>query len=73
MAIASDDELTRMAGAAARHQGIVASIHEYQYAAVEDVIALGADPIVVIDGVTDPRNLGAVLRSGRMRRACGRW
>jgi 23S rRNA (guanosine2251-2'-O)-methyltransferase len=63
VAIASDDELTRMAGNAARHQGIVASIHEYHYAAVEDVIALGADPIVVIDGVTDPRNLGAVLRS----------
>jgi 23S rRNA (guanosine2251-2'-O)-methyltransferase len=63
VAIASDDELTRMAGAAARHQGLVASIHEYHYAAVEDVIALGADPIVVIDGVTDPRNLGAILRS----------
>jgi len=63
VAIASDDELTRMAGAAARHQGIVASIHEYHYAAVEDVIAERADPIVVIDGVTDPRNLGAVLRS----------
>jgi len=63
VAIASDNELARLAGAEARHQGIVANIREYQYAAVEDVIAQGADPIVVIDGVTDPRNLGAILRS----------
>jgi 23S rRNA (guanosine2251-2'-O)-methyltransferase len=63
VAVTGDDELTRLAGAEARHQGIVANIHEYRYAAVEDVIAQGADPIVVIDGVTDPRNLGAILRS----------
>jgi len=63
VAIASDDELMQLAGAEARHQGIIASIREYRYAAVEDVISQGADPIVVIDGVTDPRNLGAILRS----------
>ena len=61
--VADDAELERLAGAAARHQGIVASIREYRYAALEDVIARGADPIVIIDGVTDPRNLGAILRS----------
>jgi 23S rRNA (guanosine2251-2'-O)-methyltransferase len=63
VATASDDELARLAGAEARHQGIVANIREYRYAAAEDVIAQGADPIVVVDGVTDPRNLGAILRS----------
>lgn len=63
VAIANDDELTVLAGAEARHQGIVAGIREYRYLAVEDAIAQGADPIVVIDGVTDPRNLGAILRS----------
>lgn len=61
--IASEDDLERMARAEARHQGLVATIREYHYAAIEEVIALGADPIVVIDGVTDPRNLGAILRS----------
>jgi len=61
--ITGEEELVRMAGAEARHQGLVATIDEYRYAALEDVIALGADPIVVIDGVTDPRNLGAILRS----------
>jgi len=39
------------------------TINEYRYAAVEDVIAQDADPVVIIDGVTDPRNLGAILRS----------
>lgn len=62
--IAADDEtLARMAGSAARHQGVVALVREYQYAALEDVIAGGRDPLVVIDGVTDPRNLGAIIRS----------
>jgi 23S rRNA (guanosine2251-2'-O)-methyltransferase len=63
VAVASDDELAQLAGTAARHQGIVASIREYRYATLEDVIGRGADPVVIIDGVTDPRNLGAILRS----------
>jgi 23S rRNA (guanosine2251-2'-O)-methyltransferase len=63
VSIVSDDELERLAGAAARHQGLVASIREYQYAAIEDVISQGVDPIIIVDGVTDPRNLGAILRS----------
>jgi 23S rRNA (guanosine2251-2'-O)-methyltransferase len=60
---AADDELARMAGPEARHQGLVAIIREYQYAAFEDVIAAAPDPLIVVDGVTDPRNLGAILRS----------
>ncbi|HEY1850735.1 MAG TPA: 23S rRNA (guanosine(2251)-2'-O)-methyltransferase RlmB [Candidatus Binataceae bacterium] len=59
----SDDELTRMAGSEARHQGLVAIMREYQYAAFEDVVAEAHDPLLVIDGVTDPRNLGAIMRS----------
>ena len=56
-------ELSRMAGAGARHQGIVATVREYHYAALEEVIEAKPDPLIVIDGVTDPRNLGAILRS----------
>src|SRR5580698_8084761 len=59
----SDDELTRMAGSEARHHGLVAIMREYQYAAFEDVVAEAHDPLLVIDGVTDPRNLGAIMRS----------
>jgi len=55
--------LARMAGAESRHQGVVALIREYSYAAFEDVIAAAPDPLLLVDGVTDPRNLGALLRS----------
>ena len=55
--------LARMAGAEARHQGVVALIREYDYAAFEDVVAEAPDPLLLIDGVTDPRNVGALLRS----------
>jgi 23S rRNA (guanosine2251-2'-O)-methyltransferase len=58
-----DDALARMAGSEARHQGLVAIVREYQYAAFEDVVAEAHDPLLVVDGVTDPRNLGAIMRS----------
>jgi 23S rRNA (guanosine2251-2'-O)-methyltransferase len=62
--LATEDEaLARMAGSEARHQGLVAIMREYQYAPFEEVIAEAHDPILVIDGVTDPRNLGAIMRS----------
>ena len=55
--------LVRMAGAESRHQGVVALIREYSYAEFEDVVAEAPDPLLLVDGVTDPRNLGALLRS----------
>jgi 23S rRNA (guanosine2251-2'-O)-methyltransferase len=55
--------LARMAGAESRHQGVVALIREYNYAPFEDVVAAKPDPLLLVDGVTDPRNLGALLRS----------
>lgn len=58
-------ELDRMAATGA-HQGVVAVTSAKQYADVDDVIASkrGAySLIVVLDGVEDPHNLGAVLRT----------
>ncbi|HUO05074.1 MAG TPA: 23S rRNA (guanosine(2251)-2'-O)-methyltransferase RlmB [Candidatus Binataceae bacterium] len=55
--------LARVAGQAARHQGIAALMREYQYANVDDFLSEKPDPIVLVDGVTDPRNLGALMRS----------
>jgi 23S rRNA (guanosine2251-2'-O)-methyltransferase len=57
------NELARMAGSEARHQGIIASIQGYTYMPLERVLARKADPLLVVDGVTDPRNLGAILRT----------
>jgi len=57
------EDLDRIAGPGARHQGIVALVREYQYAPFEAILADKPDPVVVVDGVSDPRNLGALLRS----------
>jgi len=50
------------------HQGIALQIPQYTYAHPDDLITLAQDAaetplIVALDGVTDPRNLGAVIRS----------
>lgn len=58
-------ELDRMAGTGA-HQGVVAVTSAKQYADLDDVIASKRGEyslIVVLDGVEDPHNLGAVLRT----------
>jgi 23S rRNA (guanosine2251-2'-O)-methyltransferase len=60
---ADDAGLERLAGPAARHQGIAALMREYEYTPLEDILAAQPDPIVLVDGVTDPRNLGALMRS----------
>lgn len=52
-------ELDRMSDGAV-HQGLVLSVPEYGYSDLED---LDADLLVVLDGVQDPRNLGAIARS----------
>ena len=59
----ADAALARMAGSEGRHQGIVATIREYAYVPLEEVLEQKPDPLIVVDGVTDPRNLGAILRS----------
>jgi 23S rRNA (guanosine2251-2'-O)-methyltransferase len=53
--------LDRMAGSAA-HQGVVALGAAKQYAELDD-IAGAAHMLVVLDGLEDPHNLGAVIRT----------
>jgi 23S rRNA (guanosine2251-2'-O)-methyltransferase len=60
-------DLDRISGGAV-HQGIVLQIPAYQYADPRDLMEAAFDAseqplIVALDGVTDPRNLGAVVRS----------
>jgi 23S rRNA (guanosine2251-2'-O)-methyltransferase len=60
-------ELDRLTGGAL-HQGLALRVRAYDYAHPDDLLARAADAaqlplIVALDGVTDPRNLGAVVRS----------
>jgi 23S rRNA (guanosine2251-2'-O)-methyltransferase len=62
VAVASN-ELARIAGSEARHQGIVALIQGSSYMPLERVLARRPEVLLLVDGVTDPRNLGAILRT----------
>ncbi len=62
--------------AGGRHQGIIAIAAEHNYATVEDILSYaqerGEPPfIVVCDGVEDPHNLGAIIRSSECAGAHG--
>ncbi|MGV2985656.1 23S rRNA (guanosine(2251)-2'-O)-methyltransferase RlmB [Microbacterium sp. AGC85] len=61
-------ELDRMAGFDGVHQGVALKVPPYEYAhpqdLLEQVIDRGELPLfVALDGITDPRNLGAIIRS----------
>ena len=44
------------------HQGVAARVRPYPYSGLAEILTTLPHPLVVLDGVTDPRNLGAVLR-----------
>jgi 23S rRNA (guanosine2251-2'-O)-methyltransferase len=46
-----------------RHQGILAEVSESDYLSLEDILDLKPTFLLLVDGVEDPRNLGAVLRT----------
>ncbi|MGH3370708.1 MAG: 23S rRNA (guanosine(2251)-2'-O)-methyltransferase RlmB [Nocardioidaceae bacterium] len=54
-------ELTRLSGGEG-HQGVLAVVEPYAYAPVAPLLA-SARRIVLLDEVTDPANLGSILRS----------
>lgn len=61
------NELDRITSGAV-HQGIAAKLETYEYADPDDLLDLAAERgepplIVMLDGITDPRNLGAIVRS----------
>lgn len=52
----------------AKHQGVVAKVSEYKYASMEEVMekarVSGEDPfLIILDEITDPHNLGAIIRT----------
>lgn len=52
-------------GISPNSQGIALSIKPYQYSSLVEILQRATKPglIVALDGVTDPRNLGAIVRS----------
>jgi 23S rRNA (guanosine2251-2'-O)-methyltransferase len=67
-------ELDRLTGGAI-HQGVALRVRPYEYAHPEDLAyernGESVPLIVALDGVTDPRNLGAVIRSAAAFGATG--
>jgi 23S rRNA (guanosine2251-2'-O)-methyltransferase len=45
------------------HQGVVARVGSHPYSDLDEILTVPDPLVVVLDGVTDPRNLGAVLRA----------
>ncbi|NQX29796.1 23S rRNA (guanosine(2251)-2'-O)-methyltransferase RlmB [Microbacteriaceae bacterium VKM Ac-2854] len=61
-------ELDRLSGHDAVHQGLALKVPQYEYAHPNDLleksVSRGLTPLfVALDGITDPRNLGAIIRS----------
>ena len=57
----------------ANSQGIIMAIKPYQYSSFQEIAEQADHPMMIIalDGVTDPRNLGAIVRSASAFGAAG--
>ena len=58
------------------HQGMLAYVAAVDYKSVDDILALAQERgeeafIIILDGVTDPHNLGAIIRSAECAGAHG--
>ena len=74
--VVQEVDRARLDAMAPNHQGLIAVVSAFAYRSVEDMLALaksrGEDPLLVIlDGVTDPHNLGAIIRSAECAGAHG--
>ena len=50
------------------HQGVIAVVSDYEYCTVDDIMALAAERdekpfVIILDGLEDPHNLGAIMRT----------
>ncbi|MCI9412765.1 MAG: 23S rRNA (guanosine(2251)-2'-O)-methyltransferase RlmB [Eubacterium sp.] len=59
-----------------KHQGVVAVLAAFHYSAVEDMFELaeqrGEEPFIfLLDGIEDPHNLGAIIRTANLAGAHG--
>jgi 23S rRNA (guanosine2251-2'-O)-methyltransferase len=69
------EKLAELAGGGL-HQGVVAELRTFEYVQLEDILEAakgsGRPPLVVVlDGIEDPQNLGAIIRSAHALGAHG--
>lgn len=69
------DRLDQMSETA-NHQGVIAKAAAYEYATVEEILAIakekGESPfIILLDSIQDPHNLGAIIRTANIAGAHG--
>ena len=69
------NHMDKLAGGT-NHQGVIAVVSDYRYCTTEDILARaeerGEDPFVIIlDGLEDPHNLGAIIRTANLAGAHG--
>ena len=69
------ERLDQMSGTG-KHEGVVAYMAAYEYAQVEDMLALaesqGEPPfLILLDEIEDPHNLGAIIRTANLAGAHG--
>ena len=61
-------EKSRLDAIASSHQGLIAYASAYQYSTVEDILQYASEKgeppfLILLDGITDPHNLGAIIRT----------
>ena len=61
-------EKARLDAIAPNHQGLIAFASAYQYSTVEEILKYAASKgeapfLILLDGITDPHNLGAIIRT----------
>ncbi|MBQ1853333.1 MAG: 23S rRNA (guanosine(2251)-2'-O)-methyltransferase RlmB [Lachnospiraceae bacterium] len=59
-----------------KHQGVIAQAAAYKYAEVEDILQAAAEKgeppfLILLDGIEDPHNLGAMIRTANLAGAHG--
>ena len=59
-----------------KHQGVIAQAAAYEYAEVEDIMKAAAEKgeapfLILLDGIEDPHNLGAMIRTANLVGAHG--
>ncbi|MCF0142214.1 MAG: 23S rRNA (guanosine(2251)-2'-O)-methyltransferase RlmB [Parasporobacterium sp.] len=59
-----------------KHQGVILNLSAVNYASVEDILDLAAEKgekpfVFILDGIEDPHNLGAIIRSANLAGAHG--